>query len=84
MGKQLRTRPSEVYGVTDEIAAWSFDRAVQTFGNALENRLREIADDAKNKKSAQMKIEREVDKWLNSDLPEGVIPKGRFKDPMSR
>jgi TPP-dependent 2-oxoacid decarboxylase len=82
MGKQLRTRPSEIYGIYDEVAAWSFDHAVQTFGNALESRLHSVTENEKNKSSADRRAQQEMQKWLNSDNPDVVTP-GRFRDPMN-
>lgn len=81
MGKQLRTRPSEIYGIEDELTAWSFDRAVQTFGQALENQLQKVSEKSKNKTSGQRKAQQELDKWLSSA---DIAPaKGRFRDPMA-
>ncbi|WNT45022.1 tail assembly chaperone [Microbacterium phage PhunaPhoke] len=80
-GKQLRTRPSELYGVDDELTAWSFDRAVQTFGTALENRLHEVTRKQKNQAAANRKAHQELDKWLTSADTKAV--KGRFRDPMA-
>ncbi|QPX61871.1 tail assembly chaperone [Microbacterium phage DannyDe] len=80
-GKQLRTRPSELYGVDDELTAWSFDRAVQTFGTALENRLHEVTRKQKNQAAANRKAHQELDKWLASADTKAVP--GRFRDPMA-
>lgn len=81
MGKQLRTRPSEIYGIDDELAAWCFDRAIQTFGQALENRLHEIGEKSKNRKSGQMKVMQEIDKWLSSG--DTKASRGRYRDPVA-
>ena len=80
MAKQLGVRPSDLYEIDEEVAAWSFDRAVLTFGNALESKLQTIARNAKKQKEAERKIQRELDKWLASaDVKE---MKKRFADPM--
>lgn len=80
LGKSLKTRPSEIYGIDDELVAWSFDRAVTTFGSALENKLHQVTEKTKNRTSGQRKAQQELDKWLASadtkDAP------GRFRDPM--
>ena len=81
LGKQLKTRPSEIYGIEDELTAWSFDRAVQTFGSALENRLHEVTKKARNQAAASRKANQELDKWLASADTKAVP--GRFRDPMT-
>jgi len=80
LSKQMHVRPSEYYGITDELTAYSFDRAVQLFGNTLEARLRTVSQSAKNQKAAQRKADMELRKWLTSDNPEAA--RGRFRDPM--
>lgn len=80
MAKQLRVRPSEIYDVEDEVTAWSLDRAIQTFGNALENRLHEVTSKTKNKAAADRKSTAELTKWLSSG--DKTTTKGRFRDPM--
>jgi len=81
ISKQMRTRPSELYAIEDELTAWSFDRAVQTFGSALENKLHQVSEKAKNSKAGQQKAQMELDKWLASADTKAVP--GRFRDPMS-
>jgi len=76
----MHCRPSEFYGIEDELAAYSFDRAVNLFGVTLENRVQEVASKAKNKASADRKVKQELTKWLYSDNPEAA--RGRFRDPM--
>lgn len=82
MSKQLRKTPSELYRIDpeDEVTCWAFDRAVQTFGNALENRLHEVSAATKGKQAAERKTQRELDKWLNSGDDKSTS--GRFRDPM--
>jgi len=81
MAKQLRSRPSEIYAIEDELTAWSFDRAVQTFGSALENRLHQVTEKTKNQQSGQRKAQMELDKWLAS--ADTKATPGRFRDPMA-
>lgn len=83
MAKQLRKPPSELFHLEDEVEAWSFDRAVLTFGNALENKLQLVARGAKKQKEADVRVKRELNKWLSSADPAGKA-RGRFRDPMSR
>lgn len=82
MSKQLRLRPSDLLKLEDEVEAWTFDRAVLTFGNALESKLQLIARRAKKQKEADRKVAAELAKWLSS--ADGPSAKGRFRDPMSR
>jgi hypothetical protein len=80
MAKQLRVRPSDLYGIDEELTAWCFDRAVLTFGNALESKLQIIARNSKKQKEADNKVQRELDKWLASADPK--TDTRRFADPM--
>lgn len=81
MAKQLGIRPSELYGIDDEVTAWSFDRAVLTFGNALESKLQIVARSAKKQKEAERRVQRELDKWLSSADSQASKAR-RFADPM--
>lgn len=80
LAKAGQTRASSIYGIEDELAAYCFDRAVQTFASALEARLHEVSKKAKNEKSAQSKRDSEFRKWMSSDNPGASA--GRFRDPM--
>lgn len=78
-------RPSQLYKLDeeDEVTCWSFDRAVQTFGNALESKLQKVARDSKKQAEADRKVTRELDKWLSSADPKDQNVKGRYRDPMA-
>lgn len=52
LAKTYRCRPSELYGITEQPAAFYFDRAIGTFGVFLENKL---AEAEKGKKSENRK-----------------------------
>lgn len=82
MSKFLNKAPSDIYHLDDEVEAWSFDRAVLTFGTALENKLQLVARNAKKQKEADQKVNRELQKWL-SCMDDPLAVKGRFRDPMS-
>jgi hypothetical protein len=82
VAKQLRLRPSELLKLDNEVEAWSFDRAVLTFGNALESKLQLIARGSKKQKEADRKVAAELAKWLNS--ADGSSTKGRFRDPVPK
>ncbi|WMI33125.1 tail assembly chaperone [Microbacterium phage RikSengupta] len=79
--KSLKTRPSEIYSIEDEVTAWFFDRAVNTFGAALESRLHAVTEKTKTRSAGQKKAQQELDKWLSS--ADTKVAKGRFRDPMS-
>lgn len=83
MSKQMGLPPSAIYRITDELTAWSFDRAVITFGISLQNEIRKIQDKAKKKADAERKITMLMDRWLSS-ADGDAVPKGRFADPMAR
>jgi hypothetical protein len=76
LSKTMGVRPSELYGVHDEVAAWCFDRAVVTFGLAVENDIDEAVRNAKSKQ-ADAAANRALRKWLN---PPGDTT-GMFRDP---
>lgn len=80
MASRLRTRPSELYGLKDKVTSWCFDRAVQTFGEALEAAMRKAAEGEKNQKAGERAAERVFLKWLYSDT-DGGAPQ-RFRNPM--
>ena len=75
MSKTYRTRPSEIYFIHDEVAAWCFDRAVNLFGSSLEAELRAAEEGAKNNLQAVSRRQRILAKWL-----EGTA---HYKDPSS-
>jgi hypothetical protein len=81
LAKALKTRPSALYDIQDEFTAWCFDRAVQSFGTALENRLHEVSEKTKNRASAKRKSMMELNKWLAS--ADTKAARGRFRDPMA-
>lgn len=65
MAKTYRTRPSEMFQIADGYTALCFDRAVFSFGSALESELESI--EGKNEKETARKRERTLHKWL--DIP---------------
>jgi hypothetical protein len=77
--KALGRPPSEIYRIDDEVTAWSFDRAVLTFGSALESRLQTISQKSKNRAEAERRTSLELGKWLRSADPEGST--SGFRDP---
>lgn len=79
MARSLRTRPSEVYKISDELAAYCFDRAVQTFGDALAAELQSV--EGKNKREIERKRQRILSKWIPESKASGV---SQFRDPMQK
>lgn len=77
--KQFRRSPSEILGLTDQPMAYYFDRAVFTFGRALEAELEQAAESrGKTKKTAsQVAMARQtvMARWLKLQ---------RFADPVPR
>lgn len=73
LSKTYSCRPSEVYHIHDEVVAFCFDRAVSTFGTALESALEEATRDAKTRAEAQRKATMVLNRWL--DIP------AQFADP---
>lgn len=76
----MRCRPSELYHIHNEFAAFCFDRAVATFGTSLEAAVREAGEaQVKGNKKDKAKISRamnsELAKWIGGE------PKGQFRDP---
>ena len=75
MAQSYRTKPSDLYGIHDELAAWCFNRAVQRFGMHVQGKLDEATNDAKSDAQAQSARMRVMHRWL------GVEQK--FKSPTS-
>lgn len=77
MSKQLGCRPSEHYGITDELAAWSFDRAVALFGVSLEADIHKATKDTKPDNYDRV-ANGVIKAWMNPDRKKNG---GQFKDP---
>ena len=73
LSKTLRTRPSELYGISHPVTAYFFDRAVSTFGQAVDADLEEASSKATKAKKAEQARQRVLEKWL------GIEP--TYKDP---
>jgi hypothetical protein len=76
LAKIYKTRPSELLGVHDELAAFYLDRAVATFGSLVENEMHS-AGEGKKEKQAEMARNLVLVKWI----PE--LLKGKFREPMA-
>lgn len=73
LAKAYMTRPSEIYGIRDEVTAYSFDKAVYMFGSNLDAELKKAGKDAKSDAQANGRRQRVLAKWLGG--------KQQFKDP---
>lgn len=73
LSKAYMTRPSAIYGVRDEVAAYSFDKAVYMFGSNLDAELKKAGQDAKSDSQANGRRQRVLAKWLGG--------KAQYKDP---
>ena len=78
LSKTMRVMPSEAYFIKDEVAAWCFNRAVTTFGLAVEDDLEKARSNAKDSRSGDAAAQRTLRKWLNK--PGDMT--GMFRDPM--
>lgn len=63
-----------MYGIKDELNAFYFDRAVTTFGHAIEAALHEASKDAKTTAKAQQARDKTLREWLDLGGPQ-------FRDP---
>jgi broad specificity phosphatase PhoE len=59
--------------VHDELAAYCFDRAVLTFGLAVEHAVESV--EGKTTKDTERKRQRELDRWLGTPQ--------KFRDPLA-
>lgn len=78
LATQWQTRPSELYGIRDQLAAHNFDRAVMHFGKHVEAEMRTAAEKAKTDKAARQKAQQVLNKYLAEP---GTGP--QFRDPMA-
>lgn len=76
----MGVRPSKIYGVRPKHVAYYFDRAVETYGRALEDRIRTVSEKEKNQAAAEARAVRELRKWLGSQDGEAGSA-GQFRDP---
>jgi hypothetical protein len=73
MSKAWGVRPSELFNIASDFEAWCFDRAVFTFGTALDAELKQAVDGAKNQRQAETRHAQVMQEWL------GI--KRKFRDP---
>ena len=73
---KLGVRPSDLYGIHDDLEAWAFDRACVLLAVEIENDLEQIK--GKNEKTVKTRREQRLQKWLGG----ADDTKGRFRDPV--
>ena len=76
----MKCRPSELYGITETVQAFCFDRAVVIFGSALRAELEGAK--GKTEKSAQASRRRILKKWIPEATTDST-GKRKFRDPAS-
>ena len=87
VSKTWGTRPSVMCGITDEVAAYCFDRAVTSFGLSLEADIEEGTHKAKNRTEAKKKAMLILDRWLREpsdrqvEQPKKLNTGKGFNDP---
>lgn len=75
MSRSLRTQPAVLLGISNQLVAFYFNRAIWTFGSTLDAELEEISNKAKKPGSAQAKKSMRLALWL--DEGQG----GLYRDP---
>ncbi len=77
--QKMRCRPSDLLRLSDGVLAYYFDRAVWTFGSAIQSEMDEAERKSKSSKSLPARQRMILNKWVPP--PGGATAKGRFKDP---
>ncbi len=76
LSKSYRQTPSEIYGINEQPAAFYFNRAVATFGAALENAMAEAENRAKSDRQKEMAKAMVMKRWLREGN-KFASPKGK-------
>jgi len=77
MSKAYGVRPSTFLAVEEPLAAFYLDRAVASFGMAVETDLEKVGESRKSRQAKAMAVQSRMNTWLG---PEGA----RFRDPVRR
>lgn len=78
----MRCLPSDLYGLTDPLQRFYFNRAIWIFGTNVENDLDEVDNKSTGKKVSQKALASKKQMVLNKWLPpKDGNTRGRFKDP---
>jgi hypothetical protein len=75
LANQYSSRPSEVMSITNPVLAFYVDRAVSTFGMAVEEDLREQVGKQKSDLQKQLVYRTRLNSWLQSTTG--------FRDPLA-
>ena len=76
LSQKLQKKPSEIYFISDELTAYSFDKAVVSFGIEVEADLDEHTKNEKKTEAIERKREQRFSLWMNE--------KQMFRDPANR
>jgi hypothetical protein len=82
MSKEWHKTPAELYFIHDEFKAWCFNRAVYTFGSAMQEDLETTGTKSKNEGTRRRQKQMAFNKWMYAGLSE--VPQRRFADPMAK
>jgi hypothetical protein len=85
MSNQWKIPPSELYSITDPLAAYYFNRAVMYFGSAYEVDVEDAVEGARGREQARRAVDTVNSRWLADDGEEDTpqleeTPK--YRDPM--
>lgn len=79
LSQALRTRPSDILGLSDKIQCYYFDKAVWIFGTEVEADIERSSAKAKTDRGREQKRIQVLRKWI----PE-FSEQRKFKDPALR
>lgn len=75
LSRDLKVRPSELFHISDQLQAYWFDRAVRTFGVALQNDLDRAGMEAKSTRKAEVARLRVMHTWMGTEM--------QYKNPVA-
>lgn len=91
LSKTWKQRPSEIYRLDDEYAAYCFDKAIMSWGLSYEADLNDASGSAKTTAEAKRKMAEVQRRWLADEIeapapsaPDDGTAVSKFKDPASK
>lgn len=79
--KAFHCRPSDLLAIDDELTAYYFDRAVYTFGKALEAELDRVSQSTG--KGKQKKSQTQINMARSQVMNRWLGPAPRYRDPVA-
>lgn len=79
MAKTWHKRPSEIFPIKDEVAAYYFDCAVYLFGVSYEGELDKAAKAGKSASAQKVAMDQVSQRWLNDDLQDPLDELSEFE-----